>query len=385
MNVSDLCDTPSEATTNNNNYHPTSEHNNFRNFTTKPDKDITTTTTANANANATNNSSNTTIITTNGNTIDLNTTNSRFTLPPLSQNYSILQRLPRLDAISSYEETCEEETNMVTTGSMNEGNRGDTEEIKRLIDKCTTLCSDLARYKTWRKGSERDREVIFDFVTHTAHEILDSLVSMQQQQEAATSNEAEYEMIRQARNWKENRKPKYRRRSKRSMIGQQCHSCHTSETPEWRRGPDGARTLCNACGLHYSKLLRKESVTVASYKILTNGSPGTSAGSSAGVNGGTMNQVDQQQESKQSQQQDQQQQQQQHPHYQHFHNQQQQHHQHQQQNYQQNQQNYHHQPHQHPLQHINQPVSIPRMSSSDSSTPSPSSNHPNFSHRHSTS
>lgn len=33
------------------------------------------------------------------------------------------------------------------------------------------------------------------------------------------------------------------------MIGQRCHSCNTTETPEWRRGPDGARTLCNACGL----------------------------------------------------------------------------------------------------------------------------------------
>lgn len=28
-----------------------------------------------------------------------------------------------------------------------------------------------------------------------------------------------------------------------------CHSCNRAETPEWRRGPDGARTLCNACGL----------------------------------------------------------------------------------------------------------------------------------------
>ncbi|EGO25060.1 GATA-4/5/6 transcription factor [Serpula lacrymans var. lacrymans S7.9] len=36
-----------------------------------------------------------------------------------------------------------------------------------------------------------------------------------------------------------------------------CHSCNIRETPEWRRGPDGARTLCNACGLHYAKLVRK--------------------------------------------------------------------------------------------------------------------------------
>ena len=36
-----------------------------------------------------------------------------------------------------------------------------------------------------------------------------------------------------------------------------CHSCNRAETPEWRRGPDGPRTLCNACGLHYAKITRK--------------------------------------------------------------------------------------------------------------------------------
>lgn len=40
-----------------------------------------------------------------------------------------------------------------------------------------------------------------------------------------------------------------------------CHSCNRAETPEWRRGPDGARTLCNACGLHYAKLTRKMAVS----------------------------------------------------------------------------------------------------------------------------
>ena len=42
-----------------------------------------------------------------------------------------------------------------------------------------------------------------------------------------------------------------------------CHSCNRAETPEWRRGPDGARTLCNACGLHYAKLTRKMGVNKA--------------------------------------------------------------------------------------------------------------------------
>ncbi|KAF2643807.1 hypothetical protein P280DRAFT_217871 [Massarina eburnea CBS 473.64] len=45
--------------------------------------------------------------------------------------------------------------------------------------------------------------------------------------------------------------------SQRAAPPGRCHSCNRAETPEWRRGPDGARTLCNACGLHYAKLTRK--------------------------------------------------------------------------------------------------------------------------------
>ncbi|KAH7025487.1 hypothetical protein BKA57DRAFT_480341 [Linnemannia elongata] len=40
---------------------------------------------------------------------------------------------------------------------------------------------------------------------------------------------------------------KYRKRAKRTHPPGRCLSCDTSDTPEWRRGPDGARTLCNAC------------------------------------------------------------------------------------------------------------------------------------------
>jgi hypothetical protein len=46
-----------------------------------------------------------------------------------------------------------------------------------------------------------------------------------------------------------------------------CHSCSRSETPEWRRGPDGSRTLCNACGLHYAKMSRRTGKFVASDDI----------------------------------------------------------------------------------------------------------------------
>ncbi|KAJ5135091.1 Zinc finger NHR/GATA-type [Penicillium bovifimosum] len=54
-----------------------------------------------------------------------------------------------------------------------------------------------------------------------------------------------------------------KRRGKAAPPGR-CHSCNRAETPEWRRGPDGARTLCNACGLHYAKLTRKMGAKAAS-------------------------------------------------------------------------------------------------------------------------
>lgn len=49
---------------------------------------------------------------------------------------------------------------------------------------------------------------------------------------------------------------KYRKRSRAPAPGS-CLSCGAENTPEWRRGPGGARTLCNACGLHYSKMVRR--------------------------------------------------------------------------------------------------------------------------------
>jgi glutamate--cysteine ligase catalytic subunit len=46
--------------------------------------------------------------------------------------------------------------------------------------------------------------------------------------------------------------PDSKKRRGRAAPPGRCHSCNRAETPEWRRGPDGARTLCNACGLRKS-------------------------------------------------------------------------------------------------------------------------------------
>ena len=32
-----------------------------------------------------------------------------------------------------------------------------------------------------------------------------------------------------------------------------CSICNTTNTSQWRRGPTGPKTLCNACGIHYAR------------------------------------------------------------------------------------------------------------------------------------
>jgi len=52
--------------------------------------------------------------------------------------------------------------------------------------------------------------------------------------------------------------PHLQRRRKVSRRNLVCMVCGVTDTPEWRRGPNGDHTLCNACGLHYAKSLKKD-------------------------------------------------------------------------------------------------------------------------------
>ncbi|KAI8915621.1 hypothetical protein EDD86DRAFT_243622 [Gorgonomyces haynaldii] len=38
----------------------------------------------------------------------------------------------------------------------------------------------------------------------------------------------------------------------------ECQWCHTKKTAQWRKGPTGARGLCNACGLEWAKQIKIE-------------------------------------------------------------------------------------------------------------------------------
>lgn len=43
-----------------------------------------------------------------------------------------------------------------------------------------------------------------------------------------------------------------------------CLHCAATDTPEWRKGPVGPTTLCNACGLFFKKLVKKFGMEIAS-------------------------------------------------------------------------------------------------------------------------
>ncbi|KAJ8566047.1 hypothetical protein K7X08_030524 [Anisodus acutangulus] len=45
---------------------------------------------------------------------------------------------------------------------------------------------------------------------------------------------------------------KFKNTTKRATsIGRRCQHCGVDKTPQWRAGPTGPKTLCNACGVRY--------------------------------------------------------------------------------------------------------------------------------------
>ncbi|KAL1648121.1 hypothetical protein SLS58_002448 [Diplodia intermedia] len=49
----------------------------------------------------------------------------------------------------------------------------------------------------------------------------------------------------------------FKKRAKQSVDDYVCSWCGTTSSPEWRKGPSGPKSLCNACGLRYAKFRRK--------------------------------------------------------------------------------------------------------------------------------
>ncbi|GAA5947688.1 hypothetical protein JCM3765_001034 [Sporobolomyces pararoseus] len=60
-------------------------------------------------------------------------------------------------------------------------------------------------------------------------------------------------------------------RASSSNIGRSCQNCGRTDSPEWRSGPTGPKSLCNACGLRWAKVQKGN---------IPGGSPGSSASGS---------------------------------------------------------------------------------------------------------
>ncbi|KAG0734520.1 hypothetical protein G6F23_012321 [Rhizopus arrhizus] len=59
-----------------------------------------------------------------------------------------------------------------------------------------------------------------------------------------------------------------------------CQSCGTQSSPEWRRGPSGHKTLCNACGLRYSRSMARQE-KMAQQRLPNSPQPSSSSSTSS--------------------------------------------------------------------------------------------------------
>jgi hypothetical protein len=54
---------------------------------------------------------------------------------------------------------------------------------------------------------------------------------------------------------KENRQSSDKKKKQKIADEYVCTDCGTLDSPEWRKGPKGPKTLCNACGLRWAKFV----------------------------------------------------------------------------------------------------------------------------------
>ncbi|KAI9499533.1 hypothetical protein BDB00DRAFT_794374 [Zychaea mexicana] len=144
-------------------------------------------------------------------------------------------------------------------------------DVDQIIEHCHYLCKSIGQRRSQWTDDDDPKPWLDDMIGR-ANEVLNALLRLRKQQTARPQLEHPIRSDRPTTTvsspptttaaWHTGTlsltKLRQRRRGKSATFQGRCHSCNISETPEWRRGPDGARTLCNACGLHYAKLTRKK-------------------------------------------------------------------------------------------------------------------------------
>ncbi|KAI8067707.1 uncharacterized protein B0P05DRAFT_203567 [Gilbertella persicaria] len=177
-------------------------------------------------------------------------------------NNSISKQINTADSMnpsSSSSSTTKIET-ILTSLSTPSSTRSIEYDIEQVIRQCNTLSDSMNDKK--RHIIESNPALIrpwLDDMIGRANEVLNALLRLRKHQLAAEHHHRRSLDGQETESWDNNpltsnnvlslNSGKLRKRGKRPVFQGRCHSCNISETPEWRRGPDGARTLCNACGL----------------------------------------------------------------------------------------------------------------------------------------
>ncbi|KAI9478575.1 MAG: hypothetical protein EXX96DRAFT_252383 [Benjaminiella poitrasii] len=135
-------------------------------------------------------------------------------------------------------------------------------DIEEVVQQCNTLSDYMVQSKqqfisSYSNGEILSTRPLLDDMILKANEVLNALLRIRKHQILSEEQKNEYIMTNSSNGQHQQQQQRSTKRGKRPAFHGRCHSCNISETPEWRRGPDGARTLCNACGLHYAKLARE--------------------------------------------------------------------------------------------------------------------------------
>ncbi|KAF0540273.1 sexual development transcription factor nsdd [Gigaspora margarita] len=154
-------------------------------------------------------------------------------------------------------------------------------KLGKVVDHCSQISQFASQYRdvhlnqgSWNSIMLQVNETQLTNIINRAYDVLNILTGLKNEvtsrnsdPSSAIDNDDSLDLNRKQRPDVTSQRTKYRKRSKRAAPPGRCHSCNISETPEWRRGPDGARTLCNACGLHFAKITRKRALSAMQQQL----------------------------------------------------------------------------------------------------------------------
>ncbi|KAI8335468.1 hypothetical protein BC941DRAFT_503630 [Chlamydoabsidia padenii] len=217
----------------------------------------------------------------------------RFVLPPISALDEY--KPPHLSPVSP-PRTSFEKIMISDNPQQQQALRTISSDADQVVQHAHSLCDNMTHYKPYLLSTTQHAELQpwMDDMIGKANQVLNALLRLRKHQMIAAPIPKHYATLTRSsppppslpsppssarititkRDWPSQQQHFYhknniasipsrqRKRGKRATFQGRCHSCNISETPEWRRGPDGARTLCNACGLHYAKLARKKDAHV---------------------------------------------------------------------------------------------------------------------------